>query len=326
MGQEPQPHKSGPRADARCDFILPQPTFSFALGSGRGLGFLGGHLLRVTVHWTSDTQRWLGQGKLSHSSTAVPPIPASHSHSFQQLSLTLEPLIPSIQTTLGQRIKWLSLGVQPSALPRWQLQKMQSSVIVVWSKSHSDHILFSKPYRKRKSSWHYKSNTLGSEGKKRQTKNKLTSIKCSLPNTPKHSMFSYITIKKLQCPVQTTLQGKLMVYVWRMEWTNRSLLSYTLSTTNWQVEICEHHSPSATCSLAIPSLSTVKMRAAPWSEMPHGFGWALRVKGSHWPSAKRFETALTAASRCPNESGAKKGSFCGKWDLNFGYGWLAHHS
>lgn len=109
MGQQPQPHKSGPWADGHCDFILTQPTFRFALASGGGLGCFKGHLLRVTVHFEPQTPSAdSGRGN-SHSSTAVPParppIPASLSHSFQQLGSTLEPLIPSIQTTFGQRIK-----------------------------------------------------------------------------------------------------------------------------------------------------------------------------------------------------------------------------
>lgn len=62
------------------------------------------------------------------------------------------------------------------------------------------------------------------EKQKKNKKTNLLQLNASLHNTPKHSTFSYITIKKLQCPVQTTLQGKLMVYIWRMEWTKCSLL------------------------------------------------------------------------------------------------------
>lgn len=121
-------------------------------------------------------------------------------------------------------------------------------------------------------------------------------------------MFSYITIKKLQCPVQTTLQGKLMVYIWRMEWTNRSL---TLATPWLQQagrrETCQHRSPSVPRSLVTPSLCAAGTSAAPPPDMPRDFGGALRVKGSRWPGAERFETALAAASGCCNQSCAKKG-------------------
>lgn len=231
------------------------------------------HLLRVTP----EPHCWIGWGKFVRSSTTFtptqPPTAPCLSFSFQQQSASSDLLespsrLPST-AHLAVRINWLSWGVWPSTFPRWQLEdgvKLYSSL-----KQATFRSLFfflnliirgNQAGIKRVIHW-----TLREKQKQKNKKTNLLQLNASLHNTPKHSTFSYITIKKLQCPVQTTLQGKLMVYIWRMEWTKCSLLlhpeynkpagrdlrpqfpvcttftCYTIARHNWWVQLADPRRP-----------------------------------------------------------------------------------